>query len=83
MVDSAVLIGAVIIAVVQFIKFFSPTVTGPVTIVVSAVIGVLIALLDTHIGVGDITVAQGLMTGLAASGVITAAAKVNSQTVVR
>lgn len=76
MVDSVVFIGTVIIALTQLVKFFAPKVNGGVTIIVAALVGALVAVVDTAIGVGDISIAQGLMTGLASSGVVTVATKV-------
>lgn len=73
MIDSVLFIGAVIIAVTQAIKFVIPKVNGAVTIVVAGLLGLLVALIDTHIGVADVSVAQGILTGLAAAGVHTTA----------
>lgn len=80
MIDSVVFIGAVIIAVTQAIKYLAVGVSGIVTMIVAVIVGVLVALLDTHIGIADITVAQGILTALAAVGVHTVAANVNSST---
>lgn len=75
MVEGAFFIGLVIVAVTEGIKLLVPKVNGAVTIFVAAVIGVLVALLDVQIGVEDLTVAQGLLIGLSASGVVTVATK--------
>lgn len=64
----AVFIGAIIIAVTQAIKYVVPKVNGAITMVVAMALGVIVALLDTHIGIQDISVAQGIMTALAAVG---------------
>lgn len=80
MVDSVVFIGTVIVAVVELIKYYVPKVTGPFTIAVAALVGLVVALLDTHIGVVDITPAQGILTGLSAAGVVAVAAKINTGT---
>lgn len=69
MVDSVVFIGAGIIAVTQAVKYLLPQVHDVLTIAVAVAVGVLVALLDTEIGVVDITVAEGVMTALAAVGV--------------
>jgi len=69
MIDSVIFIGAVIIACTQFIKSLAPNVNGAVTIAVAVAVGVLVALLDTQIGIADISVAQGVLTALAAVGV--------------
>jgi hypothetical protein len=63
-VSAGIIIPLLIIAITQIIKMFVPRVNGAVTIVVALIIGVLIALLDTHIGVADITIAQGLVLAL-------------------
>lgn len=76
MIDSVIFIATVIaaiIAVTQFIKFLSPQVRGAITIVVAIVVGIVVAILDTHIGVNDISIAQGILIGLAAVGVSTVA----------
>lgn len=77
MVEGTLFIGAVIIAVTQAIRYLVPSVNGAVTIGVSALVGLLVALFDTQVGVVDMSIAQGLMTGLAASGVTTVASKVS------
>lgn len=69
MVEASVFIGAVIIAVTQVIKYLSPAVKGLVTIAVAVVVGIVVALVDTSVGIRDITVAQGILTALAAIGV--------------
>ena len=76
MVESAVFIGAGIIAVTQFVKFLVPKVHGAVTIAVAVAVGVLVALLDTSIGVADVTAAQGVLIALSAVGVHTTAKQV-------
>lgn len=77
MVEGAIFIGAVIIGITQFIKLVrDKNYGGALTIVAAVVVGVLVALTDTHIGVVDITVAQGVMIALGASGTVTVAEKV-------
>lgn len=80
MTDSLLFIGTLIVAIVELIKYYAPTVKGPYTIVVAAVVGIGVALLDTHIGVQDITVAQGILIGLSSSGAVAVAAKVGGGT---
>jgi hypothetical protein len=80
MVESAVFIGTVIIAITQAIKYLAPRVNGAITILVAALVGLLVALLDTQIGVADISVAQGILIGLSSAGVVTVATKVNTGT---
>lgn len=72
-VEGAVLIGAAIIAVTQAVKHVWPNVNGAFTIAVSVALGILVALIDKEIGVTDMTVAQGIMVALAASGTVTVA----------
>ena len=76
MVEGVVFIGAVIIAITQAVKLLVPQINGAVTIGIAAFVGVLVALVDTQIGVADLSVAQGLLTGLAAAGVHTTARSV-------
>lgn len=71
MIDSVVFIGAAVIAVTQFLKYLIPKMNGAWTIVVAGVLGSLVGVLDIHMGIKDISVAQGIMTGLGAAGVHT------------
>lgn len=76
MVEGIIFIGAAIIAATQAIKYLLPQVNGAVTIAVSVALGILIAVIDTEIGVTDLSVAEGVMAGLAASGTHTIARQV-------
>ena len=76
MIDSAVFIGAVIIAVTSALKDIAPRIAGWVTIAVAALLGLLVAVIDTHIGIADISIAQGVLTGLGAAGVHTVARQI-------
>lgn len=69
MTEGAIFIGAVIIAITQAVKYLAPNVHAAVTIGVAVLVGVLVALLDTEMGVVDLTVAQGILIALAAVGV--------------
>ena len=73
MIEGTIFIGAVIIAATQFVKFvaaaFDKSVNGAITIAVAVGVGLLIAWLDTRIGVADLTIAQGVLIALAAVGV--------------
>jgi hypothetical protein len=75
LVQAAIFIPLLIVAVTQIIKMFVPAVNGAVTIVVALALGVVVALLDTHIGVADVNVAQGIVLGLGAVGVTVLASK--------
>lgn len=79
MVDSTIFIGAMIIAIVEAIKQVVPGVSGAITTVVAVVVGALVAVFATHIGLGAITVAQGILTGLASAGVHTVASAVSTK----
>lgn len=80
LIAGPVFIGAAIIAVVQFIKYVAPRITGPLTIVAAVLVGILVALVDTHIGVQDVSVGSGIMIALAAVGTVTTAAKLGRDT---
>lgn len=75
MVEAVVFIPLIIIAVTQMIKMALPQITGFVTILVAGIVGVAVALIDTHIGVADVTIAQGLVLALGAVGITAVAAK--------
>jgi hypothetical protein len=75
LVQATLFIPLLIVAVTQIIKMFVPAVNGAVTIVVALALGALVALVDTHIGVADINVAQGIVLGLGAVGVTVLASK--------
>lgn len=75
MIEALIFVPFLIIAVTQVIKMFVPRVNSGVTILVALGVGVLVALLDTHIGVADISVAQGLVLAGSAVGITVAAAK--------
>ena len=76
MIEGIVFIGAVIVAAVELVKHFAPKIKGGLTIVLAASIGLLVALVDTQIGVVDLTIAEGIMAGLAASGAVKIAEEV-------
>lgn len=71
MIDSTLFIGAVIIALTQVFKMLSPKITGLLTVVFAIVVGILVALVDTSIGLDNISIAQGILIALAAVGVHT------------
>lgn len=76
MIEGTVFIGAVIVAVTEAIKDLSPKVQGWITVAVAALVGLLIALIDTNIGVEDLSIAQGVLIGLSAAGVVGTVKKV-------
>lgn len=80
MTDSVLFIGTIIVAITEVIRRLVPSVHGVVTIGVAALVGLVIALIDTNIGVVDISVAQGILTGLSAAGVVATFAKTSTGT---
>lgn len=76
MVEGVVFIGAVVVAVVDAIKALVPQVTGAVTVLVAGLIGAILSVFDVHIGLEDLTVAAGVMAGLAAAGAVGVAKRI-------
>lgn len=77
--DGLVFISLLIIAVTKVIKLLAPQVTGVITIVAAVVVGALVGAFDVNIGVADITVAAGILAGLAAVGIATTADRIGGQ----
>lgn len=75
MVEATLFIPLIIVAITQMIKMALPQVTGFVTILVALVVGVVISVVDTSIGVRDVTVAGGLVLALGSIGITAIAAK--------
>ena len=75
MVEATLFVPLMIVAVIQIVKMILPNVKGWLTIIVAIVLGVVVAMLDTHIGVTDITIAQGIVLALEAIGVTVLAKK--------
>lgn len=75
MVQAALFIPLLILALTQLIKMAFPQITGWLTVVVALVVGVVVAMVDTNIGVADITVAQGIVYALGAIGISVAFSK--------
>jgi hypothetical protein len=80
MIDSTFFIGAIIIAITQSIKYVAPKVTGLVTVGVAMLVGLLVSVLDTSIGLTNISIAQGILIALASVGVHTVAANTSTGT---
>lgn len=77
MVQGAVFIGTIIAGITQWLKLVTPeSVSGHWTIVIAVAVGIGVALLDTHIGIVDISIAQGILTALGAVGVVSVAEKI-------
>lgn len=75
LVQASLFIPLLIVAVTQLVKMALPTVVGWFTVVVAFVVGIVVALVDTHIGVQDITIAQGVVYSLGAIGITTVFSK--------
>lgn len=69
LVDAAVFLPVVILAVTQLLKMAVPAISGWLTVVVVLVLGVTLAYFDVFIGVSDISIAQGVMSALGAIGI--------------
>lgn len=79
-VEATLFIPLIILATTQLIKKAIPSVQGWLTIIVALLLGVLVAVVDTKIGVvPDINVAQGIVLGLGAIGISVAANKAGGQ----
>ena len=78
MVEATLFIALAIVGTTQFIKYVAPQINGAVTIGVAVLLGVLVGIFDTRIGVTDITVAAGIVIGLSAVGITTTASKVGA-----
>lgn len=76
MIEATLFIGLVIIAATQLCKYLVPRISGATTIAVACAVGVIVAVFDTSIGVQDISIAQGILIGLAAVGVHTTAKQI-------
>ena len=77
MVEGALFIGAAVVGVTEFLKrLYDKDYRGALTVVLAAVIGALVAVFDADLGVVSLTVAQGVMAGLAASGVYKVATQI-------
>lgn len=76
MVEGAIFIGAAVVAVTDAIKDLAPRVKGAITVAVAALLGLLVALIDAEIGIVDMTVAEGILTGLSAAGVVGVAKRI-------
>lgn len=77
MVEGTLFIGAVIAGVTRAVKLLAPEkVQGIVTVIVAVLVGILVALVDTQIGVVNISVAQGIMVALGTVGVVNVVEKV-------
>jgi hypothetical protein len=77
MIEGVLFIGAVVAGVTQLAKFIRDKAWDRVgTVVIAVCVGILVALVDTEIGVVDLTVAQGIMIAFGAVGVVGTAEKI-------
>lgn len=70
--EATIFIGTIIAGVTQAIKLLSEKVKGIVTVVVAILVGLLVALVDTQIGIADISIAQGIVIAIGTIGTMTA-----------
>lgn len=75
MVEAAIFVPLIIVAITQMVKMALPKIEGFVTVIIAFVVGIVVALVDGPIGVTDITIAQGLVFALEAVGVTAIASK--------
>ena len=75
MVGAELFVPLVIVAITQMIKMAAPAVIGWLTILVAFGVGIVIALIDSVIGITDISIAQGIVYSLTAIGISIAAGK--------
>lgn len=75
MVEAALLIPLVILAITQILKKAIPTIQDWLTIIVAIAVGIVIAIFDGPLGISDISIAQGIVFALGAVGVSVAANK--------
>lgn len=79
MIDSTLFITTLIVALTQVLKFAHPAVSGIITILCAIVVGILVSVLALPLGIVHISIAQGILDGLAAVGIHTLASKVGGQ----
>lgn len=75
LIEAALFVPFIIIAVTQVVKMLVPKVSGAWTILVALAVGLVVSLVDVTIGVTDITIAQGLLFAGEAVGITVAFSK--------
>lgn len=78
MVDSMVFISVVVLAVVQILKMAFPQIAGWLTIIVAFIVGIVAAIFSVQLGLGSISIAQGVLTALGSIGIASTAKKAAS-----
>lgn len=79
MIAADLFIGAIVVAIVEAIKTVFPQVSGAITTLFAMLVGALVAVIAPHIGIATISVAVGMLDGLAAAGVHTIASATASK----
>ena len=76
-VAATVFIGAVVVAIVELVKAIAErNYRTAILILASGLAGAIISLFDVRLGVEQVSVAQGIMIGLSASGAYKFASKI-------
>lgn len=73
--DSMFFISVVILAITQLIKMALPNVHGWLTIIVAVGVGVMVALFFEPLGLGETSLAEGIVGALGAIGISATAKK--------
>lgn len=73
MIEADLFIGTIVVALVQALKEVFPQISGVLTTLAAMIVGALIAAFAPHVGVAPVSVAMGVLDGLAAVGVHTIA----------
>lgn len=79
--EAVLFLSVVVVALTQLVKMALPeAVHGWITVIIAFVVGIVVALVDTLIGVADISIAEGLVASLGAIGISTAFSKAGGGT---
>lgn len=79
--EATIFLSVVILAITQLAKMALPEhVQGWITIIIAFVVGIVVALIDTLIGLEDISIAGGLVASLGAIGISSAFGKAGGGT---
>jgi hypothetical protein len=80
MLLASIFIPFIVIAIVQFLKIVAPKISGALTIIVAVIVGIVCSLLANVLGLAPVSIAEGIILGLTAAGIHTAASAVNTST---
>ncbi len=70
MIEGSVFIGAVVVGITEFIKRIADRDwRGATLIVLAALVGLFVSVFAVYLGVAALSIAKGIMIGLAAAGV--------------